>query len=170
MKHKCDRQACFAPQSTNASYGLRASRSSARVRIYAPRLPSPNAWMRRCARLAASGELLPPPNLCCSFAQPAGTTGVCLGCLLASVLQPLAHAGFPRCLLASVLQAASRGDGSTTQVERTKLTRLIRAPRPAPPARGGARRGAPRYAEAHPEASSDLELVQSLWIQEVPTK
>jgi len=27
-----------------------------------------------------------------------------------------------------------------------------------------------RYAEAHPEASSDLELVQSLWIQEVPTK
>ena len=26
------------------------------------------------------------------------------------------------------------------------------------------------YAEAHPEASSDLELVQSLWIQEVPTK
>ena len=27
-----------------------------------------------------------------------------------------------------------------------------------------------RYAEAHPEASSDLELVQSLWIQEVPKK
>ena len=27
-----------------------------------------------------------------------------------------------------------------------------------------------RYAEAHPEASSDLELVQSLWIQEVPEK
>ena len=27
-----------------------------------------------------------------------------------------------------------------------------------------------RYAEAHPEASSDLELVQSLWIQEVPAK
>ena len=27
-----------------------------------------------------------------------------------------------------------------------------------------------RYAEAHPDASSDLELVQSLWIQEVPTK
>ena len=27
-----------------------------------------------------------------------------------------------------------------------------------------------RYAEAHPEASADLELVQSLWIQEVPTK
>ena len=24
--------------------------------------------------------------------------------------------------------------------------------------------------EAHPEASSDLELVQSLWIQEVPKK
>ena len=27
-----------------------------------------------------------------------------------------------------------------------------------------------RYAEAHPGASSDLELVQSLWIQEVPKK
>ena len=27
-----------------------------------------------------------------------------------------------------------------------------------------------RYAEAHPEASSDLELVQSLWIQEMPAK
>ena len=26
------------------------------------------------------------------------------------------------------------------------------------------------YAEAHPEASADLELVQSLWIQEVPKK
>ena len=26
------------------------------------------------------------------------------------------------------------------------------------------------YAEAHPGASSDLELVQSLWIQEVPKK
>ena len=91
------------------------------------------------------------------------------GCLFASVLQAASPRDFlgAGALLEAVIKSGrlfSRRLCKT--IERTKLTQS------SPTNTAGARRCTSRcsYAEAHPGASADLELVQSLWIQEVPKK